>query len=132
MSFLNIGAAAKTSGVSAKMIRHYEEVGLLPRAKRTDSGYRVYDENDVHTLRFVRRGRDLGFSMKEIKQLLGLWRNRSRSSSEVKKLAENHIRELEAKIQELKAMTRALRSLSSNCHGDQRPECPILSDLAKG
>jgi Cu(I)-responsive transcriptional regulator len=132
MSFLNIGAAAKASGVSAKMIRHYEEVGLLPRAKRTDAGYRVYDENDVHTLRFVRRGRDLGFSMKEIKQLLGLWRNRSRSSAEVKKLAENHIRELEAKIQELKAMSRALRSLSSNCHGDQRPECPILSDLAKG
>jgi Cu(I)-responsive transcriptional regulator len=131
MDFLNIGAAAKASGVHAKMIRHYEEIGLLPRAKRTDAGYRVYDESDVHTLRFVRRARDLGFSMKEIKKLLGLWRNRSRSSAEVKKLAQTHIDELEAKIRELKAMSSALRRLSAHCHGDQRPDCPILSDLAK-
>jgi Cu(I)-responsive transcriptional regulator len=128
---MNIGAAARASGVSAKMIRHYEEIGLIPRTTRSGSGYRVYGENDVHTLRFVRRARDLGFPIGEIRKLLGLWRNRSRSSAAVKKLALEHVRELEEKIDELRTMAEALKSLARRCRGDDRPECPILRGLTE-
>jgi Cu(I)-responsive transcriptional regulator len=130
--FLNIGEAAKASGISAKMIRHYESLGLLREARRTYAGYRIYDENDIHTLRFVSRARDLGFSMKEIEQLLGLWRNRRRSSGDVRRVAQRHIVELNEKIEELQAMRRALERLVQHCHGDQRPDCPILDDLGSG
>ena len=127
---LNIGEAARASGVSAKMIRHYEEIGLIPKAGRTGAGYRLYREADVHRLRFVRRARDLGFSMKEIEALLGLWNDRRRASSEVKRLATRHIADLDQKIAELQAMRRTLAGLSRHCHGDHRPDCPILEDLA--
>ena len=129
--FYNIGEAAKRSGVSAKMIRHYESLRLLKPARRTESGYRIYDDNDLHTLRFVRRSRDLGFAMKEIQQLLGLWQNRRRASSEVRRIAQAHIRDLDEKIDELQAMRRTLERLVHDCHGDDRPECPILDDLAE-
>jgi MerR family transcriptional regulator, copper efflux regulator len=128
--FLNIGQAAGRSGVSAKMIRHYESQGLLKPARRTEAGYRIYDSNDVHTLRFVRRARGLGFSMKEVEQLLGLWQNRRRSSGDVRRIAQRHIGELEQKIDELQGMRRALEDLVHRCHGDHRPDCPILEDLA--
>ena len=127
---MNIGQAAEASGVSAKMIRHYEAIGLMAKARRTDSGYRIYDGNDVHTLRFIRRGRALGFSMKEIERLLGLWRNRRRASGDVRRVAQQHITELDQKIAELQAMRRTLHQLVQHCHGDRRPECPILDDLA--
>jgi len=129
-ALLNIGEAAESSGVSAKMIRHYEEIGLVPKPGRTQAGYRVYREADVHRLRFVRRARDLGFSMKEIERLLGLWNNRRRASSEVKRLATQHIADLDRRIAELQAMRRTLAELSRHCHGDHRPDCPILDDLA--
>jgi MerR family transcriptional regulator, copper efflux regulator len=126
----NIGRAAAASGVSAKMIRHYESVGLLPAAGRTVAGYRIYRDSDVHTLRFIRQARDLGFSMKEIGALLGLWQNRGRASSDVKKLAVRHMRQLDDKIRELQAMRDSLSHLARHCHGDERPDCPILEDLA--
>ena len=128
---MNIGAAAQASGVSAKMIRHYEEIGLIPPANRSDAGYRTYSERDVHVLRFIRQGRVLGFSMKQITELIGLWLDQSRSSSKVKQLAQEHIRELDAKINELQAMKSTLERLASSCHGDARPECPILDGLAE-
>jgi Cu(I)-responsive transcriptional regulator len=131
MDKLNIGAAARASGVSAKMIRHYEETGLIPRPARTGSGYRTYADHDVHMLRFVKRARDLGFPMAEIGKLLGLWRDRRRKSSDVKKLALKHVADLERKIAELDAMRRALVELAGHCHGDGRPHCPILEDLAR-
>ncbi len=127
---MTIGRAAAESGVSAKMIRHYESIGLVARAKRTDGGYRLYDANDVHTLRFIRRARELGFSMKQIARLLGLWRNRRRASADVRRIAQQHIDELEAKIENLQAMRRTLDALVQHCHGDDRPGCPILDDLA--
>ena len=127
---MTIGKAARDSGVSAKMIRHYESLGLLRQARRTDAGYRIYDDNDVHTLRFVRRARDLGFSIREIKDLLSLWRNRQRSSADVRTIAQRHIADLEAKILELQQMRRTLEQLVRHCHGDHRPACPILEDLA--
>jgi Cu(I)-responsive transcriptional regulator len=127
---LNIGEAAAASGVSAKMIRHYEEQGFVPRATRTAAGYRVYRDADVHMLRFIRRARDLGFSLAEIKTLLGLWGNRRRASADVKRLAMKHVAALDAKIAELQAMRRTLTDLAHHCHGDQRPDCPILDDLA--
>ncbi len=127
---LNIGEAAAAAGVSAKMIRHYEENGLIPKVGRTVAGYRIYRESDVHMLRFIRRARDLGFSMKEIEGLLGLWMNRRRASSDVKRLAMKHVEELDAKITELQAMRRTLVDLARRCHGDHRPDCPILDDLA--
>jgi Cu(I)-responsive transcriptional regulator len=127
---LNIGQAAAASGVSAKMIRHYEEVGLLPAARRTESGYRQYDESEVQTLRFIRHSRDLGFSIPEIAQLVSLWQNRRRPSREVKALAREHIRELEEKAQEILAMKSALEHLVRCCRGDDRPECPIIDSLA--
>jgi MerR family copper efflux transcriptional regulator len=128
--FLNIGQAARRSGVSAKMIRHYESLGLLRTARRTEAGYRIYDSTDVHTLRFVRRARRLGFSMTEIEHLLGLWQNRRRSSGDVKRIAQRHIADLDQKIQELESLRRTLKDLVQRCHGDHRPECPILEDLA--
>jgi len=127
---MNIGEAARSSGVSVKMVRHYEAIGLLPKAKRTFSNYRVYTEHEVHELRFIRRGRALGFSMEEIRELLGLWRNKSRSSAAVKKIAGRHIDDLKAKIAELESMVATLEHLSTHCHGDHRPDCPILDDLA--
>jgi len=130
MSTINIGRASQGSGVSAKMIRHYESVGLLPDALRTESGYRQYTENDVHTLRFVRRSRDLGFSINEIRDLLSLWQNRRRSSRQVKALAQVHIEELDVKVQELLAMKATLENLVRCCHGDERPDCPIIDGLA--
>jgi len=128
---MKIGEAAEASGVSAKMIRHYEAFGLIPRAGRTLSGYRTYGDADVHVLRFIRRARDLGFSVKEIKTLLGLWNNRRRASADVKRLATKHIADLDAKIGAMQAMRRALLGLAASCHGDDRPECPILDDLAR-
>jgi Cu(I)-responsive transcriptional regulator len=128
--FLNIGEAARLSGVSAKMIRHYESQGLLASIRRTDAGYRLYGQEDVHSLRFVRRARRLGFSMKEIARLLGLWQNRRRSSGEVRRIAERHIDDLDHKIAELESMRRTLHQLVDRCHGDHRPDCPILDDLA--
>lgn len=127
----NIGAAAKASGVSAKMIRHYEEIGLLPKVARSFGNYRVYSANDVHVLRFIRRARDLGFSIDEIRALLGLWRNKSRSSAAVKKIAGKHIADLRTKIAELESMVQTLEHLTRNCHGDHRPDCPILDDLSR-
>ena len=128
--FYNISGAAKRSGVSAKMIRHYESLGLLKEAPRTTAGYRVYANSDVHTLRFIRRARDLGFSIEEIQQLLGLWQNRRRASSDVRRLAQRHIADLDAKIRKLQEMRATLEGLVQHCHGDSRPECPILDDLA--
>lgn len=128
--FLNIGQAAAASGVSAKMIRHYEEQGLIPRVGRTGAGYRIYRASDVHTLQFVRRARDLGFSMKEIKDLLALWQNRRRASRDVKRMVDRHVVELDARIVEMQAMRRTLMTLAEHCHGDHRPECPILDDLS--
>lgn len=128
---MNIGEAAKISGVNAKLIRHYESIGIIPKASRTEAGYRNYSEADVHILSFVKRARSLGFSMKEIKKLVSLWRNKARASSEVKAMALNHIKEMEQKIVELQAMVQTLKHLSRNCHGDGRPDCPILNDLAK-
>jgi len=128
---LNIGQAADASGVSAKMIRHYEGVGLLPEAARTDSGYRQYAESDVRTLRFIRQSRDLGFSIDEIRELVGLWQNRKRPSRQVRALAEAHIQELDAKLQELHSMKAALEHLVQSCQGDERPDCPIIDALAQ-
>lgn len=132
MEAMNIGAASKESSVSAKMIRHYEQVGLLPAAARTEAGYRQYDRSDVHTLRFIRQSRDLGFSIPEIGELVGLWQNRRRPSRQVKALAEAHIKELDLKARELLAMKATLQHLVKCCHGDDRPECPILDSLAGG
>ena len=129
---MNIGQAAAASTVSAKMIRHYEALGLLPKVPRTESGYRQYDEASVHTLRFIRRARDLGFASKEISALLGLWRNRRRASADVKRIAMAHADDLQRRIDEMQAMQRTLQHLAHCCHGDERPQCPILDDLARG
>jgi Cu(I)-responsive transcriptional regulator len=128
---MNIGQAAAASAVSAKMIRHYEALGLLPKVPRTESGYRQYDETSLHTLRFIRRARDLGFAIKEIAALLGLWRNRRRASADVKRIALAHAEDLQRRIDEMQAMQRTLRHLAHRCHGDERPQCPILDDLAR-
>ncbi len=127
---MNIGQAAQASGVSAKMVRHYEALGLLPQIARTDSGYRQYDESAVHTLRFIRRARDLGFGMEEIRELLALWRDRSRPSAQVKRIAQAHAADLSRRIEEMQAMKRTLEQLADCCQGNERPECPILDDLA--
>jgi Cu(I)-responsive transcriptional regulator len=129
---LTIGQAARASGVSAKMIRHYESLGLMPRAARTGSNYRTYGERQVHELRFIRRGRELGFSTDQIEALLGLWRNKQRTASKVKALALAHAAQLEEKLRELEAMVAALKHLAGHCHGGERPDCPILDDLASG
>jgi Cu(I)-responsive transcriptional regulator len=125
---MNIGQAATASGVTAKMIRHYEGIGLIARAGRSRSGYRVYAEQDVHTLRFVKRARSLGFSIDEIGKLLGLWRSR-RPSAEVRKLALAHVALLRQRIEDMQEMLRTLSHLAAHCHGDDRPECPILDAL---
>ena len=129
---MNIGEAARESAVSAKMIRHYESLGLLPRVARSEAGYRQYDATTVHTLRFIRRARDLGFGIKEIGVLLGLWRNRRRASGDVKRIALEHAADLQRRIDEAQAMQRSLLHLAHCCQGDARPDCPILDDLAGG
>ncbi len=129
---MNIGEAARESGVSAKMVRHYESLGLLPGVARSDSGYRQYGEAEVHQLRFIKRARDLGFSMAEIAELVGLWRNRRRSSASVRKIAQRHADDLARRIEAMQSMQRTLAHLIAGCHGDARPECPILDDLAGG
>ena len=128
---MNIGQAAQASGVSAKMIRHYESVGLFPHAERTASGYRQYGERELNTLRFIRHSRDLGFSIEQIRALLGLWQDRRRPSRQVKALAQAHLQELAQKLHELQAMKATLEHLVHGCHGDDRPECPILDTLAQ-
>ena len=125
-----IGEAARASGVSAKMVRHYESLGLLGEVARTDSGYRQYSAAEIHTLRFIKRARDLGFSMVEIADLLSLWRDRSRASGDVKQIAQQHVADLEARIAAMQAMRQTLNDLLHHCHGDQRPDCPIIDDLA--
>lgn len=128
---LDIGRASKASGVSVKMIRHYEAIGLLKKVARTYANYRVYRANDVHTLRFIKRARTLGFSVEDIRELLSLWQNRSRPSAAVKKVARGHMDALRQRIAELESMADTLEHLVHHCHGDHRPECPILEDLAK-
>jgi Cu(I)-responsive transcriptional regulator len=127
---MDIGRASKASGVSVKMIRHYEAIGLLPKVARTSANYRVYRQPDVHILRFIRRSRALGFSMADIQELVSLWQNKSRSSASVKKIAGKHVDGLKRKIAELESMVETLDHLTRHCHGDHRPDCPILDDLA--
>lgn len=127
---MNIGETARTTGVSAKMIRYYESIGLIANARRTAAGYRTYVDNDVHSLRFIRRARDLGFSVEQLADLLALWRDRTRASAEVKSIAMRHVAELERKAQALQAMSKTLKHLADHCSGNDRPECPILEDFA--
>ena len=127
---MQIGEAARLTGVSAKMIRHYESIGLIPLPDRRDSNYRDYGHHDVHRLAFVRRARDLGFSMDEIRDLLRLWGDKDRSSAEVKRLTESHIDELDAKIRLLRGMRQTLATLADACDGNERPDCPIIDELA--
>lgn len=127
---MNIGQAAEQSGVSAKMIRYYEQIGLISPPHRTDSNYRVYGPDEVHVLRFVKRARTLGFSVEETSALLALWQDKSRASAEVKEIADHHIEALETKIAEIEGMVKTLRHLAHCCQGDNRPDCPILDDLA--
>jgi MerR family transcriptional regulator, copper efflux regulator len=127
---LNIGQAAARSGVSAKMVRHYESLGLLPTVHRSDAGYRQYGEKEVHTLRFIRRARALGFSMAEIAELLKLWQNKRRASADVKRIAMAHVADLERRIAEMEAMKQTLGHLAHCCQGNGRPDCPILTELA--
>jgi Cu(I)-responsive transcriptional regulator len=129
---VNIGQAAKASGISAKMIRYYESIDLVPAAGRTDGGYRDYGPNDVHRLRFIRRARDLGFSLDQVRALLKLWTDRRRNSADVKAVALTHIEELENRAAELKQMIRTLRHLADACEGNDRPHCPIIDELESG
>ena len=129
---MNIGAAAKASGLSAKMIRYYESIGLLHAASRSDNGYRHYSPQDLQQLAFIKRARDLGFTLEEVGKLLALWQDRERASADVKALAASHIAELERKISELVSLRNSLRELVTSCHGDQRPDCPIIKALATG
>lgn len=129
---MNIGQAAKHSRLSAKMIRYYESIGLLKPAHRSDSGYRLYSDDDLHTLAFIKRSRDLGFSLDEVGKLLALWQDRQRASSDVKALARQHIDELNQKIVELTSLRDTLQELVDTCQGDHRPDCPILKGLASG
>lgn len=132
MKNCTVGEASARSGVSAKMIRHYEQMGLLPTANRTEAGYRLYSEDDVHRLRFVRHARDMGFSLKHIEDLLSLWQNKTRTSAQVKALAQAHLQTLNQKIAELQAMQQTLSELINSCHGNDRPDCPILTGLEQG
>ncbi len=127
---LDIGRAAKASGVSVKMVRHYEAIGLLGKVARTHANYRLYTDKDVHTLRFIKRARTLGFAMQDVRQLLALWQNKSRPSAAVKKIAGGHMQDLKRRIAEMQSMVATLEHLTHNCHGDSRPDCPILEDLA--
>ncbi|KQB54301.1 transcriptional regulator [Pseudomonas endophytica] len=129
---MNIGQAAKHSGLSAKMIRYYESIGLLKPAHRSDSGYRLYGDDDLHTLAFIKRSRDLGFSLEEVGKLLTLWQDRQRASGDVKALAREHIEALNQKILELSSLRDTLQVLVESCQGDHRPDCPILKDLESG
>ena len=129
---MNIGDAANLSGVSAKMIRYYEEVGLIRPPARNQNGYRSYDKSNIHELRFIRRARDLGFTVEQISGLMHLWRDRSRASSDVKRLALEHVAALEAKQRGIQEMANTLKHLTANCHGDGRPDCPIIENLADG
>lgn len=129
---MNIGQAARQSGLSAKMIRYYESIGLLKPAHRSDSGYRLYQADDLHTLAFIKRSRDLGFSLEEVARLLTLWQDRQRASADVKALAHQHIEDLNRRIEELSGLRDTLQHLVSHCQGDDRPDCPILKDLASG
>lgn len=126
---MKIGQASIASGVSPRMIRHYEKIGLMPPAARRDSGYRDYDDRDLHTLRFIGRARDLGFPIDEIRQLLALWSDQERSSADVKEIALTRARELRDRIAVLQGMKRTLERLAADCHGDARPDCPILDEL---
>ncbi|MDX5297675.1 MAG: Cu(I)-responsive transcriptional regulator [Gammaproteobacteria bacterium] len=128
---LNIGQAAKASGVSAKMIRHYEAIGLIPDSRRSQAGYRLYQAQDLHTLRFIKRARSMGFSLDRIRQLLSLWQDQTRASADVKDLALAHVAELDARIREMTEMRDVLLRLVGACQGDQRPDCPILCGLAE-
>jgi MerR family copper efflux transcriptional regulator len=130
--WFNIGEAAKASGISAKMIRHYESIGLIGAVRRTDAGYRVYTDVDVQVLQFIHRGRALGFSLEQIATLLALWNDKRRASKDVRAMARQHIDELDRKIADMQAMRRTLETLASACHGDGRPDCPILDDLSLG
>lgn len=130
VKLMTIGQAASASGVSAKMIRYYDDIDLFRPEARSGSGYRLFSERDVHALRFIKRARDLGFSVEEIRQLLALWQDQSRASADVKALAMEHVEELEERIEKLQAMVRTLRHLASHCQGNDRPECPILDDLS--
>lgn len=132
MQTLNIGEAAKVSGVSAKMIRHYEAIGLIGAARRTDAGYRLYAQRDVQVLQFIHRSRELGFSLDQIRTLLALWQDKQRASKDVRAMAKQHIAELDQKIASMQAMKRTLEKLAIRCHGDDRPDCPILDDLSLG
>ena len=127
---MNIGEAARASGVTAKMIRYYESIDLILRSPRTAAGYRVYAQADIHALRFVRQGRRLGFSIDDIRKLLALWHDRRRASAEVKTIATKHVADLDRRIVELTAMRDTLEHLASHCHGDERPDCPIIDGLA--
>lgn len=127
---MNIGEAARRSGVPAKTIRYYEEIGLIPAAGRTASGYRAYAEGEVEMLRFIQKARSLGFSVKDVGDLLALWRDRERASADVRRIAQGHVVEVERKIAELEAIRRTLMGLIDRCHGDDRPDCPILDELA--
>jgi len=129
---MNIGQAAEASGVSAKMIRYYESIGLIPKTVRTEAGYRVYSDTDVNTLAFIRRARDLGFSVEQIAELVALWRDRDRASTDVKRIALEHVDLLEQKVRELQEMAATLKHLAKHCHGDERPECPIIEGLQTG
>lgn len=131
MQTMNIGEAAHATGISAKMIRHYESVGLFPTPSRTEAGYRQYSRSDVHTLRFIRHARDLGFSIAQIGELVSLWHDRARPSRQVKALAQAHIQELQKKAEDLLAMKATLENLVDRCRGDGRPECPIIDSLAE-
>lgn len=126
---MNIGQAAAATGVTAKMIRYYESIALIAQSRRSDAGYRVYSENDLHALRFIKRSRTLGFSLEQIRDLLSLWQNAGRASADVKQIALAHVDELNSRIAELTQMRDTLSHLALSCHGDQRPDCPILSDL---
>ena len=129
---MNIGEAANASGVSAKMIRHYDSIGLIGAAQRTGAGYRVYGARDVQVLQFIHRARALGFSLEDIRTLLALWQDKQRASKDVRAMARQHIDQLDRKIADMQAMRRTLETLASRCHGDERPDCPILDDLAPG
>ncbi|PIP88909.1 MAG: Cu(I)-responsive transcriptional regulator [Bdellovibrionales bacterium CG12_big_fil_rev_8_21_14_0_65_38_15] len=126
---MNIGELSKLSGVSSKMIRRYEDDGIVAKAKRTDSGYRVYQDQDVQIFKFIKRSRELGFSLSDTKQLVSLWRNKSRSSAKVKEIAKQHVQDLTEKLNETRQMILQLNHLVKNCHGDSRPDCPIIDDL---
>lgn len=128
---MNIGKASAESGISAKMIRYYESIGLIPAASRSDGGYREYSDNDVHTLRFIRRARDLGFTVEQMIELLALWRDRKRASADVKRIALKHVEELERKARELREMSSTLKHLADHCKGNERPDCPIINELAE-